>query len=780
MTQAIPKQMAAVFISFLFFMTGIFPFICFDSEPGSIQSSDAGQAIETSKEGVSCAPRITSLAKETKLNINTGTGTEAALSERPVAILMSLTKDDTNYKGAQPMGDPGSGWTYDILISDQAWNMNSDGFQSMETDPTNLNDLYVVYECWTNYATGTFQWCLAVRRSTNGGETWSSEIWVFAFPSQINGVYPDMKEPDLAIGNDGRIWITYTIFAYGGPSRNVVDMQIDAQALYNYNWATGPWSAYIVSDDFGSPYRFHRLPSIAIHQTSNKPVIATLTYDAISATLTSLVAWQWYDVPTTQPWDGWLVIDQESANYIQHPCIDAGSSGRFYIASMYYYEAGGVFDMIVNRSTDGGMTWTLVGDFYDAGNVYSFYKPSIASTKSGTDIVVCAGTWTSNPSDQHIGQIGYAFSLDSGTNWDGYIITMSNYQRMPYVQEDFSKSFFMLTYRQEDGGPAYSTMIMYADVTDLTTWTDLNVVSDTGSFQASNWFAHVALQSRPDGGDYPCVCWSDLRDAAAPITEISDTYVVYSTMGGRYTIDTDPTGLEIYVDTQFYTMPVIFNWPAGYEHYVEAPSPQYGGGGETYIWDTWSDMGTQEHSFPVFATDDTITAYYMEIIQFSIPLREGWNLISLPLAQTDTDINTVLQNIAGLWDYVMVYDSADPDHWKTNSIYRPSQLNDLSNFDHRIGIWIHITQSGVSFDVEGYQPASTTIPLYAGWNLVSYPSLTQTSIVSALAGTGYDMAEGYDGNDPYRTSVLPGSYMMRPGEGYWVHVPADTNWVVNW
>jgi hypothetical protein len=243
-------------------MAGMMPFAGSDPEPGPIVPAE-GQAVNTSNEGISCDQRIFSTARETKARINTGTGAEKILSERPVAMLVSSPVENADSRNPQPAGDPGSGWTYDVLISDQAWNMNNDGFQSMEVDPTNQNDLYVVYECWTNYATGTFQWCLAARRSTNGGETWSSEIWVFAFPSQINGVYPDMKEPDLAIGNDGRIWITYTIFAYDGPSKNIIDMQIDAQALYNYNWATGPWSAYLVSDDFDYPYRFHRLPSIS-------------------------------------------------------------------------------------------------------------------------------------------------------------------------------------------------------------------------------------------------------------------------------------------------------------------------------------------------------------------------------------------------------------------------------------------------------------------------------------------------------------------------------------
>jgi len=49
----------------------------------------------------------------------------------------------------------------------------------------------------------------------------------------------------------------------------------------------------------------------------------------------------------------------------------------------------------------------------------------------------------------------------------------------------------------------------------------------------------------------------------------------------------------------------------------------------------------------------------------------------------------------------------------------------------------------------------------------------------ALTGTGYDRVEGFQTAVPY-VQQLSDSYVMMPGEGYWVHVPADTLWTVNW
>jgi len=65
--------------------------------------------------------------------------------------------------------------------------------------------------------------------------------------------------------------------------------------------------------------------------------------------------------------------------------------------------------------------------------------------------------------------------------------------------------------------------------------------------------------------------------------------------------------------------------------------------------------------------------------------------------------------------------------------------------------------------------------------MIGYPTLTQMDIATALAGTGYDRpVEGFNATHPYRISPLADTYLMQPGEAYWVHVPADTIWTVDW
>lgn len=162
----------------------------------------------------------------------------------------------------------------------------------------------------------------------------------------------------------------------------------------------------------------------------------------------------------------------------------------------------------------------------------------------------------------------------------------------------------------------------------------------------------------------------------------------------------------------------------------------------------------------------------------NITLVEGWNLISLPFVQFDGSIDNVLASIEGKWNVVKYYDSLDlADPWKSYRI--GGTANDLAEIDNTMGFWIFITQPNVTLTVTGMIPSTTTIPLYAGWNLVGYPAQTTNTIGNALWGTGADRVEVFDPVSPYIKEVGP-TYVMKPGGGYWVHVPVDTIWVITW
>jgi parallel beta-helix repeat protein len=116
-------------------------------------------------------------------------------------------------------------------------------------------------------------------------------------------------------------------------------------------------------------------------------------------------------------------------------------------------------------------------------------------------------------------------------------------------------------------------------------------------------------------------------------------------------------------------------------------------------------------------------------------LHQGWNLISIPFIQPDTNMDSVLYSINGSYDAVQRYNTSDSsDPWKHHHISKPSHLNDLHDIDHTIGFWIHITEpGGVLFEYSGTPPTSNqSIPLHPGWNMVGYPSLTNRNRTTSL------------------------------------------------
>ncbi len=178
------------------------------------------------------------------------------------------------------------------------------------------------------------------------------------------------------------------------------------------------------------------------------------------------------------------------------------------------------------------------------------------------------------------------------------------------------------------------------------------------------------------------------------------------------------------------------------------------------------------------------------ITAVQIPLQLGWNLVSLPVAPESTAIGDVLAPISGAYDIAYAYDAATPDDpWRRYNVAMPEFLNTLTDLTETIGFWLNITDTA-TLTVSGTVPVSSTIPLYPGWNLVGYPSLTTRPLTEALASVigQVDLAYGYDAADPdtpwetydvARPSFLNTLTEMRPGRGYWIRVTEACAWVVD-
>jgi hypothetical protein len=169
---------------------------------------------------------------------------------------------------------------------------------------------------------------------------------------------------------------------------------------------------------------------------------------------------------------------------------------------------------------------------------------------------------------------------------------------------------------------------------------------------------------------------------------------------------------------------------------------------------------------------------------YSVHLHEGWNLVSIPFIQTDTDLRSVLNSINGSYDAVQIFNPNDQsDPWKHHHISKPHQMNDLGDIDHKMGIWVHVTQpGGVMLQYSGIIPSENqSITLKTGWNLVGYPSLTNKTRDIALNNltfnTEIDAIWTYNASSQKWEQIGEFDYFER-GRGYWIHAKTDCVWEV--
>ena len=164
-----------------------------------------------------------------------------------------------------------------------------------------------------------------------------------------------------------------------------------------------------------------------------------------------------------------------------------------------------------------------------------------------------------------------------------------------------------------------------------------------------------------------------------------------------------------------------------------------------------------------------------QVGKFTRPLASGPTLVSTPLIQSDESIEYALQTVE--YDKAWHYDSSSHE-WNWYMKHKDYRRG-LWNLNHTMGIWVNVTEYS-NLTVAGVVPAQTTIHLYEGWNLVSFPSFNATYTVSDMkAEVGASRAEGYDSTPPYHLRVLGDAEILQAGYGYWVRVEADTSWIVS-
>jgi parallel beta-helix repeat protein len=165
-------------------------------------------------------------------------------------------------------------------------------------------------------------------------------------------------------------------------------------------------------------------------------------------------------------------------------------------------------------------------------------------------------------------------------------------------------------------------------------------------------------------------------------------------------------------------------------------------------------------------------------------VSHGFSYLSIPVTISENEIETVLQSIEFQYDSVQWYDASDVnDPWKHYHITKPQHFKDLHQLDHTMGIWIHLSDPfGTVMVFNGSRPSSTQyIPLYSGWNMVGYPSLTNYNRTEALNNLTFDTH--IDAIWTYNAAIQKWGKLgefdyFEVGRGYYIHAISDCVWEV--
>ena len=164
----------------------------------------------------------------------------------------------------------------------------------------------------------------------------------------------------------------------------------------------------------------------------------------------------------------------------------------------------------------------------------------------------------------------------------------------------------------------------------------------------------------------------------------------------------------------------------------------------------------------------------------TMPLEQGWNLISYP-PLLEREAEDIFAPIADNLEVVFMYNASSPGgEWKSYSPDRPAFLNTLTKIDPEYGYWIKMDNAD-SLELEWLVPYDRTYNLNIGWNLISSPYMEETNISEAFAPINnrlqsvfsydaFDSGNEWKSYNPDRLPFLNTLITLKPERGYWILV----------
>ena len=472
--------------------------------------------------------------------------------------------DDRLNGGTQ--GGSSSGWINDVQVTAGGGN---DSWPAM----VSIGDS--VFVAFSRFDSDTGYHRISVTESKDGGLVWS----------QIGDFSPGLRDcmyPVMTVFN-GEL---YVAFQY--------DLSSSDHDIYCYKsspGATGPWTGYSVRNDTNDDYR---------------PTIDAVTIQNFAGVY---VAFE-NRLGGTEGTD--LVMSRSTGGAFSLPStfVGAGDASEYTTADMSVYDdqiipaifvafmklVGSQNDIYFVRSLDGGGTWS---SHQVTSSLNDEYAPSISA--GYFYVLISYLIWDGDP-DLYVitwngATFGNPYPLSATAFIEGWPVAFNWFDNFYVVYTRGSTLTSGQLYMQSASGSANPTWGY------PTTISDLDSAADVGYSPA------LAICDRPDAQLYFAASWGDHRSGSGS----SDIF--YSTQGCRYTVNTNPTGLAFIVDGVTHTSEQTFNWPAGFQHTLEAPPNAI----PFYCWDDGTNQWFTQTVTPFATTSDVpgMTAFYTAIPEFA-------------------------------------------------------------------------------------------------------------------------------------------------------------------
>ena len=190
----------------------------------------------------------------------------------------------------------------------------------------------------------------------------------------------------------------------------------------------------------------------------------------------------------------------------------------------------------------------------------------------------------------------------------------------------------------------------------------------------------------------------------------------------------------------------------------------------------WNDTGTSGCTYSCTG-----------LIDMSIDLFQGWNLISLPLQPVNTSVPAVIKGLFG--QIVIWYYNASNDLWTLYDTNAPFPwLNTLNEMGYGNAYWLK-SNLNQTLTIQGSLLSNYTIGLMPGWNFVGYNSSTVAmptpiiNLTTPIVVWAYyselpplEQWKIYDTEAPF--PWLNTLTNMTMGRGYWLKSSVAQDWTI--